>query len=232
MIDKTRSKRASPRSAILFAAASALAALCLVPSAASAQEDGGGSLSGTVLRVLGITRGKSDTHSAISYRRRAPLVLPKSMSLPPPQPRAAKRDPAWPQDPDVLRAERAAALERAPRQPLGQDTGMTKQQMLKQRDIADTPGGPADCGEFSGDTCDPHKIWAALSVKKGADPDSQSLYAAGQAPVRKYLTQPPSRYMIPTKVVKPTVGKQINPDAEDNPNIYFRDQARRQHSVD
>src|SRR5712691_3691468 len=52
----------------------------------------------------------------IEYRERAPLVVPPSRNLPPPQPEgsAVAANPAWPKDPDLAgRRKQATAAERA-----------------------------------------------------------------------------------------------------------------------
>jgi len=51
----------------------------------------------------------------INYQERAPLVIPPSRTLPPPEaPGAAvANNPAWPKDPDVLRAQEEAAREKS-----------------------------------------------------------------------------------------------------------------------
>jgi hypothetical protein len=50
----------------------------------------------------------------IEYRERAPLVVPPSRDLPPPQAEApATRGPDWPKDPDVQRRKEASAAEKA-----------------------------------------------------------------------------------------------------------------------
>jgi hypothetical protein len=50
----------------------------------------------------------------IDYRERAPLVVPPSRKLPPPQTESAgTRNPAWPKDPDVARSMEATATEKA-----------------------------------------------------------------------------------------------------------------------
>jgi len=50
----------------------------------------------------------------IDYRERAPLVVPPSRDLPPPQSeRSVERNPNWPKDPDVARRKEATAAEKA-----------------------------------------------------------------------------------------------------------------------
>lgn len=50
----------------------------------------------------------------IEYRERAPLVVPPSRNLPPPQREgSAERNPNWPKDPDVARRKEASAAEKA-----------------------------------------------------------------------------------------------------------------------
>lgn len=59
-----------------------------------------------VLRGLGLRNGEEAT---IEYRERSPLVVPNSLSLPPPENgRQAVNDPAWPKDADLERSRRAA----------------------------------------------------------------------------------------------------------------------------
>jgi hypothetical protein len=50
----------------------------------------------------------------IEYRERAPLVVPPSRNLPPPQSSASvERNPNWPKDPDIRRRKEATAAEKA-----------------------------------------------------------------------------------------------------------------------
>jgi hypothetical protein len=57
---------------------------------------------------------RSGSEVGIEYRERAPLVVPPSRDLPPPQREGpAARDPAWPKDPDVARRKEATAAEKA-----------------------------------------------------------------------------------------------------------------------
>jgi len=66
-----------------------------------------GIMSGLGLKRDGDAKG-------INYGDRAPLVIPPSSALPPPENSSAvvARDPAWPKDPDVVRAKREAAEEK------------------------------------------------------------------------------------------------------------------------
>ena len=91
-----------------------LAAAMMVASApARAAEDDTPSDSKIIRGVLESIGLKKDGE-AINYQERAPLVIPPSKTLPPPQnaDAAIANNPAWPKDPDVQRskAEKAAAL--------------------------------------------------------------------------------------------------------------------------
>jgi hypothetical protein len=63
-----------------------------------------------VMKELGFKRSEDGPE----YRERAPLVVPPSRNLPPPQSEGpSARNPAWPKDPDVARRKEATAAERA-----------------------------------------------------------------------------------------------------------------------
>src|SRR5664280_369530 len=67
--------------------------------------------------IRGILEGfglRRDGSESISYRERAPLVLPPTHTLPPPENSGAAlaNNPAWPVDPDVKRRKEEAAQER------------------------------------------------------------------------------------------------------------------------
>jgi hypothetical protein len=60
------------------------------------------------------TLGFQRDGTGIEYHERAPLVVPPSRDLPPPESEGvAKRSPAWPKDPDVARRKQATAAEKA-----------------------------------------------------------------------------------------------------------------------
>jgi hypothetical protein len=64
----------------------------------------------SIMEGLGLKR---DGEPGINYQERAPLVIPPSRNLPPPERSdAVTANPAWPKDPDVERRKRDAELER------------------------------------------------------------------------------------------------------------------------
>jgi hypothetical protein len=65
-----------------------------------------------VLKDWGLQR--AGTEVGVDYRERAPLVVPRSRDLPPPQDAVpVTANPAWPSDPDVNRRKQEAAAEKA-----------------------------------------------------------------------------------------------------------------------
>jgi hypothetical protein len=54
---------------------------------------------------------KRDGEAGINYQERAPLVIPSSRDLAPPEQANAANNPAWPKDPDVERRKAQAAME-------------------------------------------------------------------------------------------------------------------------
>src|SRR5690349_25145847 len=55
---------------------------------------------------------KRDGEANINYQERAPLVIPPSRDLLPPEQSNVANNPAWPKDPDVERRKAQAALEK------------------------------------------------------------------------------------------------------------------------
>ena len=102
------------------AGAFALAVLVVgAPGRAQAQQDDSvdtNSVWNLEQRVwTGIVRGlglRDPNAPVIDYRERSPLVVPPSRELPPPQAKATQRNPAWPNDPDVAKARKAADAKR------------------------------------------------------------------------------------------------------------------------
>ncbi|MDO8878003.1 MAG: hypothetical protein Q8M24_25795 [Pseudolabrys sp.] len=88
------------------------AAVMAVPSPASADEEE--AFDTRILRGILEGIGLQRDQKIINYQERPPLVIPPSRTLPPPERSDAliANNPAWPKDPDVLRAKEEAARER------------------------------------------------------------------------------------------------------------------------
>jgi len=102
---------------IALACALGIAALAAGASgSARAQDDGTIDNSTSIWNLErriwnGFVRGlglRSGDEPVIEYRERSPLVVPPSRELPPPQPKAAAKNPAWPNDPDAARRKQRA----------------------------------------------------------------------------------------------------------------------------
>jgi hypothetical protein len=66
----------------------------------------------SIMNGLGLKRDGDE--KGINYQDRAPLVIPSSRTLPPPENSSAAvaRDPSWPKDPEVVRAKKEAEQEK------------------------------------------------------------------------------------------------------------------------
>ena len=92
----------------------ALAAVALAAPLPARAADDDTAWDSKIMRGVLESLGLRKDGEAINYQERAPLVIPPSRTLPPPQSAdaAIANNPAWPKDPDVQRskAEKAAAL--------------------------------------------------------------------------------------------------------------------------
>jgi hypothetical protein len=212
--------RMAPAAAIVLAFGSVAA------TPAFAADDGQENFFSAVLGMVGINfGGDKDGGLPIDYHERAPLVLPPKMELRQPLPSASARTQAWPQDPELVKARKAAAAAKAPRVATDSDHDSA----MSARDLrrpgtpnpnAQTPSG--DCLENH--TCSPAEFWSMLKNTKKQETVQVDLQP-GQEPPREYLTQPPPGYLMPTKVVKATgetPKEQGDADPNDSSAAYFR----------
>lgn len=204
---------------------------CVAATPAFAGDDGQGNFFSSVLQMIGVDIGvENDSGPPIDYHQRPPLVVPPTMTLPKPRPPLTSRARGWPQDPDALAAKKAAALAKAPRvdrndgdyDPAIAAAESRRRGAPHSRASAKSHIPTGNCLEKQ--TCSPKAFWSMLRNTKRRE-DSTAALVPGQAPPREYLTQPPSRYMIPTKVVKETAAApQQRGDDIDNSVAYFRKQ--------
>jgi len=158
------------------------------------------------MKTLGFKNSDLDS---IEYRERAPLVVPPSRTLPPPQAEApSARDPAWPKDPDVLRRQEASAAEKAKLKRSGdiptEDARVLRPDELKGNPAAATSGTerarpsaeesarPLSPAQLSGKTNWWDSMWSSVGPQR---PESAPFTAE---PPRTSMTAPPPGYQTPS----------------------------------
>jgi hypothetical protein len=185
-----------------------------------------------ILRGIMKGLGLRQDGEAINYEERAPLVIPPSRALPPPENSGAAvaNNPAWPIDPDVKRAKEEAAMERkVSRNP--DETIQTEASPLRGDQM--TPG-PKPRGKRIGD--DGYRPSAngssdrltpsQLDTKPGffskmfAKDEPESNRFTGEPP-RSALTEPPRGYQTPSPDQPYGVGKKA--PVVSTPTDYLRD---------
>jgi len=151
---------------------------------------------------------KRDGEAGINYQERAPLVIPSSRDLAPPEQANAANNPAWPKDPDVERRKAAAATEKnrnvsdereREQNPLRPDQltpgarGKQRQQAARTDDGYEAPATgfsnqlrPSELG-YKG------SLYDAMFGKKK---DEEAKFTG--EPPRSSLTEPPPGYQTPS----------------------------------
>ncbi len=158
-----------------------------------------------IMSSLGLKRGDE---SGINYQERAPLVIPPSSTLPPPENSSAAiaRNPAWPKDPEIAARKAEAERERD----AGRDSSnrVEAESRPLRPDQLIVPGGnaradkqhnPATDSATIGDRLNP----AELGTKKGllsgifSKDEEETVKFTGERG-RAALTEPPPGYQTPS----------------------------------
>ena len=133
----------------------------------------------------------------IEYRERAPLVVPPNMKLPAPQQRAAQRNAAWPNDPDVAARRSASANALLPatereKYRLDRNPVLSQEELRRGRDPNQRVTAPyRPTGDNAYDQLiQPIVVGREIAAQKNAKEDLAELN--GNEPTRKYLSDPPS----------------------------------------
>ena len=189
-----------------------LGAALLVPGtpARAGDNDDGVPIDTKIIR--GILEGfglRRDGSESISYGERAPLVLPPTHTLPPPENSGAAlaNNPAWPVDPDVKRRKEEAAQERNVSMN-ADETLRNEQRPLRPNEIAPGPKPRTtrrtdDGYRASPNGSDDRLLPSQLGTKPGFwgkmfgkdEPDAGSFTSE---PPRTALTEPPQGYQTPS----------------------------------
>jgi hypothetical protein len=198
-----------------------LGAALLAPGTPARADDDNVPLDTKIIR--GILEGiglRRDGSEAISYGERAPLVLPPTHTLPPPENSGAAlaNNPAWPVDPDVKRRKEEAAQER--KSTLPADQQLHDQSVLRPDELTPGPKPRKPLRQSAGDSYEsspygygnplpPDKLGSKGSVFSrmfGPDKD-ESVGSFTSEPPRAALTEPPPGYQTPSPEQPYGIGK-------------------------
>jgi hypothetical protein len=148
----------------------------------------------------------------IEYRERAPLVLPPSRDLPPPDKNAKTKTASWPDDPDVKRLKRAKA-ERKFSNPEPEDAGrplMPNQYSLPGgASPGSRPTGPSKTIEDHDRPMTPYELGSKsiFSSWWGWGGNKEEYTTFTTEPPRDRLVDPPTGYRTPSPNQPYGVGK-------------------------
>jgi hypothetical protein len=184
----------------------ALGAAVLASSLPARAEDDGVPIDTKIMRSIMSGLGlKRDGEPGIDYSERAPLVLPPSRTLPPPEADATTKNPNWPVDPDIKRAKEIDAAERSSgygsstkmdedARPLRPDQLNVGPRRNSSRDVSAMspeesarPFKPSALGSNG-------SLWNTMFGSK----DSEGTAKFTREPARTSLTEPPPGYQTPS----------------------------------
>jgi hypothetical protein len=224
------------RSAAAFAGIFALA-IALSPGGACAEDDENLPWDVKIMRQflkdLGLQR---DGGVGIEYRERAPLVVPPSRNLPPPQDAAAATgNPAWPNDPDVRQRREEAAERKKPRKitsevmevearPLPRSElergrippGTQKTTQAASPEESARPMRPSELGSKS--------LFSGMFSSFGGSKQESAAFSG--EPERDSLTAPPPGYQTPSASHPYGMGPQIDRPKAARPEDRVTGEAR------
>jgi hypothetical protein len=193
--------------ALSLALGAALLTTALPARAADDDAASGNSIFRGILEGLGLRKDGE----AINYQERAPLVIPPSRTLPPPEKSDAvvANNPAWPKDPDVLRQKEDTERERTAIRGAGEQIEHD-QRVLRPNEL--TPGPKPRTARRSGSpdaqTSNTYGFGERLSPSQlgykgglfsdmfGSKDDEVAKFT--QEPPRASLTAPPPGYQTPS----------------------------------
>jgi hypothetical protein len=178
----------------------------------------------SILEGIGL---RKDGSAGISYGERAPLVIPSSRDLPPPErsDAALAKNPAWPNDPDIARAKKEAAMDR--------NRNITAEREREENRLPpdQLAPGPRPKGQQArtddGYKSSPYGASNPLSPSQlgykgnlfgtmfGSVKDADVASFTSE-PARTELTDPPAGYRVPSPAQPYGTGKSLPPKATDS----------------
>jgi hypothetical protein len=201
--DRKGQRRAAAVAAVALAAAMALG----TSGAFAADDEEEIPLDTKIFRQMMKDLGLRRDSEGIDYRERAPLVVPPSRNLPPPQSETpVSANPAWPKDPDVAQRKAAATKKKEPSRTAAQTMEAEGRPLSREElDKGKTTGpvGGSASPEEAGRALKPSELGAGKAGGFFKDMFS-SFSNEGETgkfegePVRENLTAPPAGYQTPS----------------------------------
>lgn len=198
--DRKGQRRAAAVAAVALAAAMALG----TSGAFAADNEEEIPLDTKLFRQLMKDLGLRRDGEGIDYRERAPLVVPPSRNLPPPQSEApVTANPAWPKDPDVTQRKAAAAKKKEPSRTAAETMEAEGRPLSREElDKGKTTGpvGGSASPEEAGRAMKPSELGGKSFFKdifSSFSSEAETGTFAGE-PVRENLTAPPAGYQTPS----------------------------------
>lgn len=199
--DRTRRRRAAAAAAVALALA-----MVLGTGSAFAQDDEEDvPLDTKIFRQLMKDLGLQRNGEGIDYRERAPLVVPPSRDLPPPQddaPLAA--NPAWPKDPDVTRRKAEAVAKKKKPNKTASETMEAEARPLSRAELdrgkSAGPSGGSETPEEGARPLRPNELGSKSFFKdifSSFSSEGETATFTGE-PTRDSLTEPPTGYQTPS----------------------------------
>jgi hypothetical protein len=145
---------------------------------------------------------------SIEYRERAPLVVPPSRNLPPPQSEtAAASNPAWPKDPDVKQRKLDAAKKKQPNKSAAEVAEAEARPLPRdqlERGRSSTPASGTVTKDVDAEAARPLRpnelgsksLWSTMFAPPWSDKTETGTFTG--EPPRDNLTAPPTGYQTPS----------------------------------
>lgn len=164
----------------------------------------------------------------IDFRERAPIVVPKNLALPAPQPGVGPKVANWPKDPDVSRRRDEDARARVPQQIyINANPALDKRELMQGRSDA-APVAVDLCDTFVNGVrdCAPTPMEKVKRVFSLGD-TNRDVILVGKEPTREYLTEPPRGFRTASETTKATREGGYERPNDADPGKYYRDEAKR-----
>ena len=179
----------------------ALAAL-MAPQAARAGDDSSSNFyNATFGRLLkGFGFKSADDDDNINYRQRAPLVIPPTSNLPPPEKTSVVPNPAWPKDPDVARRKLIEKQEKnrnIEAERMREENPLPPDQLAPGPRPRDTANKDVEYSGRLGKIMSPSELGYKGGLFHGSDESDNVAKFTGEPP-RADLTDPPPGYQTPS----------------------------------